>query len=273
MFTASSALAANVNFSIGSNKLQLKPVAAENCDDNCGAAAYTTTINGKQLLYTKSYVEANSLTDNKYIFTGDKGSFRVYKTSQPNIVAINYSYSEMDTRFVWKYINIKTQEVKTYFVLRNSYLCSKDNNLLGLGDEYGLDSPIFYVTDAIDAKNCVDGEVMSQKTASAATPIFLGFDLVSADGASLPLYKAVNNSPLRCVYGYDRMGAVYHQAACETVKKLLGIGQDLYTVYFSATGKGWTAYYAYDIKAKKIAKVTLAAVNKNIIHLTQVKKF
>jgi hypothetical protein len=48
---------------------------------------------------------------------------------------------------------------------------------------------------------------------------------------------------------------------------------DLNSVYFSATGDGWTAYYAYDIKAGKINKTTLTKINKDKMKLTLVKKF
>lgn len=57
------------------------------------------------------------------------------------------------------------------------------------------------------------------------------------------------------------------------VQRVLGLSSDLKNFYFSATGKGWTAYYAYDAKANKITKTTLAKINKDKIKLTLVKKF
>lgn len=225
-------------------------------------------IDGKYYGYgdiDRNYYCVNLYLNNKALigvefFCGlKKGDLNFYKTSLKNIIAFHekaeyYPYSISG----WHLLDMSNGKVILDVTVPNVDVI--DLNLGGNN---------IYIQDFfINNESCEKAK--DSKSASKTNPIFKGFTL--KDGTSL--YKTNSNvsgaicSPMRCEGCSNR-----DFIPANTKKSILGFNKDLNKIYFSATGKDWTAYYFYDAKAKKIIKTTLAQINKDKVSITLVKKF
>ncbi len=176
--------------------------------------------------------------------------YKFYKTELKHIFVFYYENSSLSDKRYWYFIN------------------SNDSNAKIVFHERGNTGQIEAIMDKqlqrkIDTSGC-DHEVKDKKLSSQKKPMFLGF--IVDDKLN---YTAKNPSPLSCHYYNLDMGS----QPWPLEEKTLGLSKNGSYYYFSAAGKGWTAYYAYDIKANKITKTTLAKINKDKMKLTLVKKF
>lgn len=244
------AVGADIKFKSGDKNVVLKEVDAE-----------------PNQLCRQVYVDNKLVIDpgmtNGYIFCGMEGYNRVYKTDQKDIIVINTNPGDMSLLSTWTFVNIKDS---TSFDLleRGSFTINNGAESLILKG--------FEIVDDIKSNKCDSDNVKSVLQAVKTKVVFGGF---KSDDKNI--YKPNNSSSfLDCVYTRFREGGDEDQAfVIGTGKEIQGVSRNLSLVYFSASarGKGWTAYYAYDAKANKITKTTLAKINKDKMKLTLVKKF
>ena len=155
---------------------------------------------------------------------------------------------------------------KDYFVLRNQ---NDDNDAYASVYWYFVNSKNLSVLTAFECfgGDCVGFGKFGIQASVNNKNEFVGFK-INDKFVYKPLKPAEVAKLKRCSEATPECG--YFPVL---VQRVLGLSSDLKNFYFSATGKGWTAYYAYDIKANKITKTTLAKINKDKIKLTLVKKF
>ena len=174
----------------------------------------------------------------------------------------------------WHYINLSNEKQLLNLINSRGDLFSPNVQNV----EYGIDNN--FISDYVNNAGCNEEGIKSVADSKKTKPLFLGFtkgDYIASDDDEVVYKNVSKNNYLNCFFEYqqDNMtGETFsHVEVSPTIKKYIGVNKDLTQVYFSATGKSWTAYYSYDIKVDKIAKTTLANINKNKIKLTLVKKF
>ena len=197
-----------------------------------------------------------AIFDGKYFCADD---WRVYNTPLKNTVVLYFNGVEANAFSggkTWNFLNLDSRK---NFSLFEEHVSELYGHRLYINDSN-------VIADRINENKCVGANVASMSQANKAAPVFSGL-LLNGKTA----YTTNSSAPLKCIYDYAPEGGETKIAqVIESTKNIMGVKKDLNVVYFSVTGSGWTAYYAYDIKASKITKTTLANINKNKIELTRV---
>ena len=213
------------------------------------------------------YVVNNFFVNNKQLFkveaTGYNNSkFILHKTNLKNLVVIESKTEEMGIN---RYLYVVDLNSSTYRLIDEAYeneITYKANSHLLIDGSW--------IKDVYSDNGC-NKELLKKDikfgVVKTTHPIIRGYSVNEKT-----IFKTKNISDLSCEIVMGDIGEkIVHVR--ESSKKFIGIASDLNSVYFSATGDGWTAYYAYDIKAGKINKTTLTKINKDKMKLTLVKKF
>ena len=259
-------------------KLGDKTISYRNGYDKHDQSFATILINGKEVpqIEQENFLDYVYNGESSYSLEGKEGMRGLYKTSQKNIIVFfeeKGPYEALDGLKTWRFFDVsknKDVAIMSEAAYVNNTLYDQDfikvNGLKILSD--------------IDDKGCSDDNLAgkNKNEAKKYVPVFSRFFYASdmAESNNI-LYSSKNNSPLACNYFVGTlkygMDEAPHFVASSIDFKMLGVNSTMSLAYFSGTGKGWTAYYAYDIKAMKITKTTLAKINKDKIKLTLVKKF
>ena len=249
------AVGADIKFKSGDKNVVLKEVDGEEDVHREDKICLQVYVNDKALALPDERLSANP------VFCGPEGINRVYKTDQKDVIVIltnSGGYRLVDT---WTFVNIKNS---TSFDLteRGSFTIDRGYESLMLR---GVE-----ISDDIKSNKCDSDNVRSGLQAAKTKVVFGGFKSNDKN-----IYKPNNSTSfLDCVYTRFPEGGDENEAfVIGAGKEIQGVSRNLNLVYFSARGKGWTAYYAYDTKANKITKTTLAKINKDKIKITLVKKF
>lgn len=240
----------------------------------CGIMPFSVSASTTKVMYksgnkTISYSESDqgcrqffindvTIFDGKYFCAND---WRLYSTGLKNTVVLYFNGVEADaftSGKTWNFLNLGNSKNLS---LLEEYASEFYGHKLYINDNI--------ISDKINENKCNDSNIANMSQANKVSPVFSGL-LLNNNSA----YSTNTKSPLKCIYSALPEGDATETAqVVESTKRILGVKSDLNTIYFSATGKGWTAYYAYNIKANKITKTTLANINKNKIKLTLVESF
>ncbi len=235
--------------------------------------------------------------NNRLITEHYAGALKFYNTSKKNIKVMSLQSEDGDR--TWDFFNVDNGQTLS--------LAQNGDNLYIYEIRSGQDSHSQLVDGDMqlisksESGACNDDKVKSALTATKVNPapVFSGFYVqmasipVNAKAAYIPKNK---NSELNCKFscsegsncivglapedwhipsgapdgdiGQDRWLTAM---VVNPTLNILGLSPNLNQVYFSATGKNWTAYYSYDRKTKKVAKISLAKINKDKLKLVMLK--
>ncbi len=197
-----------------------------------------------------------------------------------NFLKINYGENRwLVLEYTHEAMDLEPKDLMIFDLDSKKKITISYDNADSIGGYFEINN--WQISDSLVGDKCDNNSIKNQTQAGEAKVYLKGFYLQETGTSknSGLIYSTNSKLAVECkidcdgggCYGLKEGELFVHTN--QSQKKFLGFSSNGDLVYFSATGKGWTAYYIYNVAQNIITETTLDNVNQNKVKLTLVKAF